>query len=443
VKEDKAMWARLRQFMVRIRGQLWLVPALCGAVAAAAAVLTLTVSFKLDHPGQIWWAYGGDAESARGLLSSLLSGMMTITSLVVSMTFVALSLAANQLGPRLIPNFIEDRQIQLFVGLFIGTILYVLITLRSVDGMGGNDTVPQLAVTISGVLSVACLFALLFYMNKMAYALNADTVVRTVSARLQHEIKAISAADTACERPGEHWPKPDGWIGLPDSGYVLTVDHQAMARAAKEHACVLEVDVKPGRFVLAHGAHIGVLGGDPANEDLRTRVQDAVAVGPEPSPAQDVEFSIRQLVEIGLRALSPGINDPRTAITVIHHLSLALERIVADYPEGDAYCDDDGKVRVLAERTSLSGAFGASLDQIRQAGRAHPAILIEIADALGRIRPPDERARTIVAHHLRALRDELAAAGFTEMDEAAVRARIERAQAAAAHRHASETTHGA
>jgi uncharacterized membrane protein len=104
---------------------------------------------------QFWWLYSGDGQSARNLLGALLSGTMTMTSLVVSLTFVTLTLAANQLGPRLIVNFIADRQIQSVLGFFLATILYLIVVLRTVGDKLGPDTVPHLAITLASVLTIA------------------------------------------------------------------------------------------------------------------------------------------------------------------------------------------------------------------------------------------------------------------------------------------------
>src|SRR5215207_2666553 len=173
--------SRVGNFFVLMRERLWVVPILISCIALALAYSLIHVGgsiFAAKIPeGELRWLFSGDASTARGLLSSLLSGLLTMTSLVVSVTFVILTLAANQLGPRLISTFLGDRQIQTVLGLFLGTILYILVVLRSLDETVGTEGVPHVAVTIGSALTVICLFALLFYVHKIARAIIADSIV--------------------------------------------------------------------------------------------------------------------------------------------------------------------------------------------------------------------------------------------------------------------------
>src|SRR5688572_3653673 len=141
---------RLRNATAILREQLWALPAVFTICSAGLAYVLLTWGDRLipSRESSYWWLYSGEARTARDLLSSLLSGLMTMTSLVVSVTFVILTLAANQLGPRLISTFMGDRQIQTVLGLFLGTILYVLVVLRSLDDTLGTEGVPHVAVSL-------------------------------------------------------------------------------------------------------------------------------------------------------------------------------------------------------------------------------------------------------------------------------------------------------
>jgi uncharacterized membrane protein len=181
---------RVLNFLILLRQKLWVVPMFMGVLALLLAYGLVTVaplfaSTVADH--EFRWLFGGDAATARGLLSSLLTGHMTMTSLVVSMTFIILPLAANQLGPRLVTTFLADRLLQVALGLFIGTILYLLVVLGSLDEARGTG-VPRLAVTVGRVLTVLCLFALMFYVDKVARWIIADNIVEEVSGNLRKNI---------------------------------------------------------------------------------------------------------------------------------------------------------------------------------------------------------------------------------------------------------------
>lgn len=239
-------WIRIA--FTRVTTSLWLIPAAMGAAgtALAFAVLFSGLELRIGPEQGDWWVFSGDAGTARDLLSTLLSGMITMTSLVVSITMVVLSLAAGQLGPRLIWNFIDDRQIQAAIGLFVGTILYTLVVLRSINEELGASYVPHVAITVASLLVVVCLFVLLFYLHKLARSIISDTMIDTVARNLTSALE---------QRPEQRratvgGPLPSGSIerriALGESGYVQYVDYDALCSIAVDHDALLTVRIRPG-----------------------------------------------------------------------------------------------------------------------------------------------------------------------------------------------------
>jgi uncharacterized membrane protein len=373
---------RVRNFLALLRGQLWPLPLLF-ALAAVGLAFVLLKYGQLDANGRIWWLYSGDAATARDLLGSLLSGLMTMTSLVVSVTFVILTLAANQLGPHLISIFMGDRQIQSVLGLFIGTILYVILVLRTLDDTLGPEGVPHLAVTAASVLTILCLLALLFYIHKIARSIIADNVVEAVSQELRGTLREIlpdrdSNEVVASERfHGVSWP-----LGIEKIGYVQVVQYKHLVSLACEADLRIAVNVRAGHYLLREGKHIDVYSEAAPDEKLRERIRSAFTVGTERTPAQDPEHGIMQLVEIATRALSSGINDPFTAVAVIDRLAAAFEEVFARDVQPCMLCDSRGERRVLADRSDVPGLLAAAFHPIRQAGKDNPAILIHMAEII-------------------------------------------------------------
>ncbi len=375
---------RIRNLAALFRAQLWPVPAVFIVAAGLLAYLLLEYGATLGTDGH-WWLYSGDAATARDLLGSLLSGLMTMTSLVVSVTFVILTLAANQLGPRLIAIFMADRQIQSVLGLFIGTILYVILVSRTLNDALGTDGVPHLAVSAASSLTILCLLALLFYIHKVARLIIADNVVETVARELRATLGAILPDGRQAERP-----VPPGLaagagidlsIGTP--GYVQVIDYDALKAVAADADIVMVVHVRAGHHVLGEGSHVSVHGTAKLSDERADAVRAAFTVGSERTPAQDPEHGIRQMVEIATRALSPGTNDPFTAIAVIDRLGPALEDVIRFGTQPRALFGDENALRILANRSDLPGILAAALHPIRQAGANHPAILIRLARLLG------------------------------------------------------------
>lgn len=387
---------RFQRWREAVRSSLWFVPAMMGAAGAALAVLLLSSDFGLpDDRAEFWLLYAGDAGSARELLSALLSGMITMTSLVVSITMVVLTLAAGQIGPRLIRTFIQDRTTQAVLGLFLADIIYLLIVFRTIDGEG-TDGVHHLAVTVGTGLTTFCLFVLLFFVHTLARSIIYDNVVRNVAAELHDTaLRLLPEPQEACSRPpglGDDF----SWVTLGADGYVQTVDFQALIEAGREADAVIRLDIRPGHYVLSRGEHVAVHPARARTEDLCRRIRAAFVLGPERTPVQDIEFGISQLVEMATRALSPGINDVFTALAVIDNLASSLAFIFARGLEAPAGLDGNGTVRLVRTVPDYESMIGAAFDQIRQSGSGNPAILVRLADSIAALGPhlrdDDQRA---------------------------------------------------
>lgn len=453
--------SRLRHWITWLRGSLWLLPLAMGvlAVMAAARLLDITVAPGADSRiGRI--LYGGSAESARNLMSGLLTGMITMFSLVLSITMVVLTLAAGQLGPRLIRSFMDDRFTQAVLGLFMATVLYLLLVLRVIDE-NIYEELPQLAITVGSLLSVVCLFVLLVFIDRLARSIVFDNVARRISAELTHACDEITRGNVAKGamdesgapesaaadgRPMDGGGQPRGTsglpgghgdpssepraigegaaddarrrVGLPDDlfrhamtialgrdGYLQGIGYDSLVAAAMRADAVLRLDVRPGHWVNAGTPCMAVVPASACDDRMRKAVREAFVIGSERTPTQDIEYGLERLVEVALRALSPSMNDAYTATAVIDNLGAAIARIFSiPWPDG-ALRDERGTVRLLRDVDGPMGLMDAAFDQIRQSGATMPAISIRMLDTLARLAPAirNERQREAVRRHLDAV----------------------------------------
>ncbi|HEX2255823.1 MAG TPA: DUF2254 domain-containing protein [Afifellaceae bacterium] len=380
---------QLTNFLNRVRASLWLLPAAMSAMAVILAWFLLFSDLELTdfNEAERWWLFSGDAITARNLLSSLLSGMITMTSLVVSITMVVLSLAAGQLGPRLIGNFMRDWQIQAVFGLFMATIVYTLFVLRSVNDQLGADYVPHIAVSVASALAMLCLFALLFFVHKLARSIIADTVVKEVAGELESAIAGSSndAGQDGQEHPAVIRYSHRTWVSLGASGYVQVIDYQRLVTLAAQEDMLIGCDVRAGQFLLRGGNHVELFSHEPPSDGRATEIRRAFVIGLDRTPTQDIEFSIRQLVEIAVRAMSTGVNDPFTAVAVVNRLGSALESASRRPPQPACYRDAEGSIRVVANNHDFGGLVDASFNQIRQAAAGDPAVLIQMSRIIGQL----------------------------------------------------------
>jgi uncharacterized membrane protein len=392
------MIARLLTIWQRIRSSLWALPLVMVMIAAGAAVFVLNVRLSPRGDVQWWWLYSGDVAQAQGLLSSMLGAMITMGTLVISITMVVLTLAAQQLGPRLIQNFMDDRRTQTSIGLFIATIVYLLLILRTVHG---GDTIPSLAVSVGTGLVLFSVVTLPVFVHHLARAIVSDTVIWRVGNALDDAAHKLLPDETDPEQALGSLKAPEqrAAIRLSHGGYIQAIDHGRLVACARAADSVIALDYRAGHHIIA-GAAIGWISPPAANpEEIESAVSSSIFLGAERTPVQDIEYSVRQLSEVALRALSPGINDPHTAVVAIDRLAQSLGLIMQRGAAPQVWRDEDGAVRLIGAGVTFEGILDEAFNQIRQAGSRQPAVLIRLADNLAQlaeVASPEQRGSLVV-----------------------------------------------
>lgn len=395
------MFARLSMIWNQLRNSLWALPMLVVAAAGLLAVLAVTVLID-PSTDPVWWLYSGDAPAASGFLANLLTAMITMATLAISITMVVLTLAAQSLGPRLIQIFMADTRTKLVLGLFIGTVVYLLFVLRSV--VGDTESVPNLAVTLGAVLVIASVIVLLFFVHHLARSIVADTTIGRVADILDAWIPErfpdqTTGADGDTEDLASLLVKGKP-IHATTTGYIQAIDHQAAVEAACNAVVTVELSFRPGHFILENDVIGRVMPAESVDDALLRSLATAVVIGPNRTPVQDIEYPIRQLVEIALRALSPGVNDPYTALAVVDRLAGSVAAIMTRADAQSVWRDENDVVRLIVPTASLDGILDTAFNEIRQAGAAQPAVLIHLVDRLGQLlaHADEARAEAILRH---------------------------------------------
>jgi len=409
-----------------VRSSLWALPLamICGACALAYA----TLHVDLDLGGtSVWFLFNGSSSEAPQFLSSLVTAMITMATLVISITMVVLTLAAQQLGPRLIRSFMGDRRTQATLGLFVATVVYLLLVLRS--SYGRSESVPNLAVTGGTVLVLVCVATLILFVHQLAHSIIADNVIDRVGGQLDKDAARLLPKETA-EQPKapSDIDKRGAPVLLTHGGYVQAIDFQAIVNAAAQQDAVVALDIRAGQHAVPGRVLAYIVPKTAADEgELRHAIQSAIVVGRERTEVQDLEFSVRQLVEIALRALSPGINDPYTANAALDRLTLSLAFIMTRGEAKSVWQDHDGKVRVISPVSTFDGITDAAFNQIRQ--QALPAVLIRMADNMGNLLvQADDAHRPALEKHLKLVVDAGRRSIAAEEDLEVLEARAKEAQ---------------
>jgi uncharacterized membrane protein len=330
-------------------------------------------------------------ESARSLLSTVASATITVAGVVFAITLVSIQLAASQFSPRVIPGFLLDSQQQRVMGLTVGTFAYCLVVLRAVRGSSevGLVFIPHLSSALSLVLAIVTIVALVAFLDRSARTMQVGHIIHTLTAET-----ARRARDLYPDKAGETLATALAETGFPSisirlgyavrattSGWACHIDTDALLGLTPP-AGIMRLDVRNGSFV-AEGQTIGMIW--PAPDDagtLSTLVTNALVLGDARILLEDVAFGIRQLVDIGLRALSPGINDPTTAYDVIVHLGIvARELLWRDLTP--AVRTIGGRRLVIANDLSHVDYVNRAFDQIRLAGATQSAIAATLMQNAG------------------------------------------------------------
>ena len=393
------MNGRAARWKDALRTQLWPLPT--AAVALAVALGTMFPALDAAVEGQLSGGTGGllfsgGPEAARAVLQAIAGSLITVTSLTFSLTVVTLQLASSQFSPRLLRTFTSDRFVHVTLALFLAAFAFSLTVLRSVrdEGTGNEAFVPEISVTIAFVLAIASVIGLVLFLAHLTREIRVETMMRRVHVETQDTMDRIFPQD----RPGrgsEPEPGPGQaaiLIESAHSGFLTSVDKESLVQAAADAGGVIRLDRDPGSslvkgvpFATAWPVTAGATFPPAVREELRTSVNAAVATGFERTNVQDVGFGFRQLVDVAARALSPGINDPTTAVHIIGHLSALLCRLAERNPGPEHLTDDEGQVRVVLALPTFKDFLDLAMNQPRLYGAADPDVAARLLRLLQEI----------------------------------------------------------
>ena len=366
----------------RLRSSLWVLPTL--AVLFALVLGTALSNLPAPQGPLRSLLFTGSAEGARSLLSTVAGAMITTIGVIFSLTVLALQMAAGQYSPRVMRNFLRDRGNQVVLAVFLATFAYSVAVLRVIrqSSDGQKEVVPALAVSVGILLILASLGMLVYFIQHLTGTIRVEHILRDAERTTMGTIRAVYGPRGE-DRPGPGMPDvPAAAVAVPArrTGYVQAASPEELIGWAGEHDLVVRYRPTIGAHVV-EGAVLAWVwrrdGGPPPEdvEPIAVRVDRPLSIGFERTSQQDVAFGVRQIVDIAVRALSPGVNDPTTAVDAIGSLTGLLTEL-ARRDLGDRIgCDDAGVVRVALPHPSLGQYVDLCCDQIRRYGAHDPAVL--------------------------------------------------------------------
>jgi uncharacterized membrane protein len=352
---------------------LWIVPALAAVLAFTLAKVISFVDRSIPGSRDAWYLFAGQAESARELLSTIASSLMTFTGVVFSITILVLQLASSQYSPRVLPTFLEDRATRFSMGVFIGSFVYAMALLPEVrdPGAGGGEFVPALGVFVAFALVLVSVAAFAHYISRMAQSIRVIRIVRRIADSTRASMDELYPAHRSQgeESPPESPPLQVARVVTNRSaGVVASVDERELIELALSLDGVVEVIPKVGDFVPAGAALLRLWSRQPADPRQVDEMLDRVVITDERTVHQDPGFGFRQLVDIAERALSPGVNDPTTAVQALDQIHDLLRRLATRSFPPAARRDAAGHLRLVFVHPGWDELVHMALDEIRQYG---------------------------------------------------------------------------
>lgn len=378
------MITKLRHWWHETRSSFWFVPALIvlGAAGLATGLVALDATVEL-HVDKRWpLVFGAGAAGSRGLLTAVASSMITVAGVVFSITIVALSLTSSQYTSRVLRNFMRDRMNQVVLGVFVGIFAYCLVVLRTIRGSDEGAFVPSLAVMGGLVLAFVGIAFLIYFIHHISLSIQASNII---AAAAEETIAAVdhlfpkglgeNSDEDADEIPaealgGQNWSA----VGAQRTGYIESIDGDSLLALARKHGTILRMERRIGEFVVEGGPLLSVAGSRGHDEETTAELNAVYVIGRQRTVEQDAGFGIRQIVDIAMRALSPGINDTTTAVMCVDYLGAIMARLVVR-GISSSHRLDQGELRVIARGPSFESLLAEAFDQIRQNAEGNVAVL--------------------------------------------------------------------
>ena len=366
---------RLRRQLRRLFGPFWVVPA-GWSVLAVVAGLTLP---ELDQVvgDQVLFLFSGGVDSARSVLSSMVTAMISVTTLVFSVTLVALQLASSQFSPRVLATFLEDRLTQHTLGVFAASFLYSLTVLRSItdapEASGlARSAVPQVAVTVAFLLVLGAVAMFLAFIHHITQSMTVSTIIHRVGDQTRDLLERSRARGSALPDPPVALPALSGQsvATATRTGYIDSLEPDVLCRRAGEHDVRVELLHPLGTFV-PEGAPLALVqGARPGSDvDWSRMVSQGVGLARERSMDQDLTYGFRRLVDIAERALSPGVNDPTTAVQAVDEMHDILRRMSSMPRVVGVHLDADDVPRVVTTEWSFAQYLDLAVDEVAHWGK--------------------------------------------------------------------------
>lgn len=391
------MKTRLLNIWFNITSSYWFIPSVMLVSSFLLSFFFIWIDgliVKDDLPAIFHWIYLNKPDGARSLLSTIAGSMITVAGVVFSITIVALTLASTQFGPRILTNFVRDKGNQFVLGAFISTFVYCLSLLRTLRGGEENLFIPHISIMIGFILAIINIFVLIYFIHHISNSIQVSNIISNINSELLSSIAKrfpkelgndVSGAKklwTALEQPPRDFEERSVKIPSSKSGYIRFMDDNGLISFAKSNNIIIKLLCRPGEYLIEGTPIAHVYPKENYNESIDSKINHDIVTGSQRTSEQDVEFPINQIVEIALRALSPGINDPFTAIGCVERLTVSLCELAKSHPPSRFRYDSENNLRIIANPKKFSELLDKAFNQILHFGRSDFVVVLKLIESV-------------------------------------------------------------
>jgi uncharacterized membrane protein len=413
----------LRRIRYNLRGGFLVRPLIItltlGALGAFLSFLEELVPGFSDFVPKLLFPSHADPQVAQIILGGIAASIMTVVSIVFAILLMTLTLASMQFSPRIIVSFSRDRVTQWTLGVFLGTFSYCMAALPAARSTP-QPFAPVVTVLGAMLLALACVAWLLFFIHHISRAISVNSIVDRIASETEAVIDEMMRwPHRAGQPPGDDPRRGYAWettLASGASGYIRFLDTRRLVDLAKEHHIKIDVIRRVGHFAPAGAPLLRIAKGDRLSEKAVEQLLGAFDLGPSRTLQQDAEFGVLQIVDIALKAISPAVNDPTTAISSVDQLSRILIKFASREPREASLYDPPGLFRAYVPWIGFEQVLDSAFEQIRLYSRGDAAVSLRLLRALADVRSTtddplyrgmlDDRARRIVEGCAQTLNEE-------------------------------------
>lgn len=405
---SKSLPLMLRHAMYNLRGGFLIRPLTIALTLGCAGAFLSWLEEKFPVTSAwvptVLFPSHADPQVTQVILAGIAASIMTVVSIVFAILLMTLTLASMQFSPRIIVSFSRDRVTQWTLGIFLGTFLYCMATLPTAHSLP-QPFAPVATVLGAMVLALVCVGLLLFFIHHISRAISVNHIVDRIAQETEamineimpwpHQLNHLEHAEALRPNPSEVA------VLSHDSGYIRFVDARRLVALAKHYHVTIRVLRRVGQFVPAGIPVMMVSKGKRLPPEGIAELLAAFDFGPTRTLQQDVEFGVLQIVDVALKAISPAVNDPTTAISCVDQLSRILIRFASREPPEDLLYDPPGIVRASIGWIHFEHLLDAAFEQIRMYSKTDLAVSLRLLRAFGDIAAstPDLEFRRILVEH--------------------------------------------